>query len=420
MNAADGTIHRERRDTDVMTQRKTAADPGSPKRVAASAGLPRPAVLESLARSEAFHRAAIRAIPAVAAVLDARGRIVTVNDAWESFFVANGGEAGRCWPGEDYLKHCEGPTGSDADAAHRGLEAVLAGKLEHFEMEYPCHSLDEKRWFRFMATPLRLPHGGAVVVHIDITEVRVARDALAAANEGLELTVDERTQSLREALAELEMFSYSISHDLRGSLRTIAGLGDVLLEDHGAQLGPDGTQHAQQIADIAKRMATYLERLLKLSQLSRGELEVGEINVTAMARELAAEIAPRHGGRAIRLHIQEGLRVRGDPALLRAVFENLIENACKYTRDRDPALIEVGHTLRNGRDTLFVRDNGIGFDMALRYKLFLPFQRLHGDVRFEGHGLGMAAAARIVARHGGELDAESTPGEGAIFYVAIP
>jgi len=287
-------------------------------------------------------------------------------------------------------------------------------------MEYPCHSPDAKRWFRFMVMPLRPPHGGAVVVHVDVTEVRVARDALAAANADLELTVDARTRSLREALEELEIFSHSISHDLRGSLRTIAGLAAVLQEDHGARLGPDGMQHARKITDIAKRMAAYLERLLKLSQLSRSELEIEDIDVTAMARALAAEIVPRHGRRTIQVRVQEGLRLRGDLALLRAVFENLIENACKYTLDRDPALIEVGQALHDGRHSLYVRDNGIGFDMALRYKLFLPFQRLHGDARFEGHGLGMAAAARIVARHGGVLDAQGTPGEGATFFVSIP
>ena len=403
-----------------MTRRKTAADLPSPEQPEALEGPAPNAALESLARSDAFHRAAIRAIPAVAAVLDAQGRIVTVNDAWESFFVANGGEAGKRWLGVDYLRQCAGPTGSDAEAAHRGLTSVLSGALDHFEMEYPCHSPDAKRWFRFMVMPLRPPHGGAVVVHVDVTEVRVARDALAAANADLELTVDARTRSLREALEELEIFSHSISHDLRGSLRTIAGLAAVLQEDHGARLGPDGMQHARKITDIAKRMAAYLERLLKLSQLSRSELEIEDIDVTAMARALAAEIVPRHGRRTIQVRVQEGLRLRGDLALLRAVFENLIENACKYTLDRDPALIEVGQALHDGRHSLYVRDNGIGFDMALRYKLFLPFQRLHGDARFEGHGLGMAAAARIVARHGGVLDAQGTPGEGATFFVSIP
>lgn len=376
----------------------------------------------ALEESEALNRAVLTGMPAIMAVLDQEGRIVSVNDAWREFAARNGGRHADGWVGESYLSHC----GSEEDSTREGALAsaairdVLRGKRDMFELEYPCHSPDEERWFRMLVVPLRLASGGAVVLHVDVSPLHQAQESLARANSTLETTVEQRTRELRLALDELEMFTFTVSHDLRSPLRTLIGFSELVKEEAGERLEPQIKTHLERIKMGALRMNGYLDELLKLSHLTRGDLLVTPIDVTAMAREIGAEEARRAPDRHVEFVVADGLTLKADANLMRAVFENLIGNAWKYTRTRETARIQVGSMVRAGVEVIYVRDNGVGFDMLFREKLFMPFQRLHQAREFEGHGLGLAAAKRIVLRHGGTLEADARPDLGATFYLRVP
>ncbi len=377
---------------------------------------------QALARSEALNRAVLTGMPAVLAVLDGSGRIVSVNEAWHQFARANGGRSDTMWVGQNYLDFCrstEEPTG-EGRRAHDGVLEVLQGKVACLELEYPCHSPEKERWFRMLVVPLDLPSGGAVVMHIDVTAVRKARSALELANAHLDETVEARTRELRQAVDELEMFMHTVSHDLRTPLRTLVGFTELVRSNVGESVDAQTADYLDRISRAATRMNGYLDELLKLSHLTRGDILVKEVDVSRMAREIGGDLAMRAPQRRVDFQVADGLKVEGDPNLLRGVFENLLSNAWKYTRLRDPARIEVGCTVRGGRQALYVRDNGIGFDMSYRDKLFMPFQRLHPQGEYEGSGLGLAAARRIVVKHGGSIEAEGRPDFGATFYIMLP
>ncbi len=380
------------------------------------------AAQEALEKSEALNRAVLTGMPAIMAVIDREGRIVSVNDAWRQFASQNGGKHADGWIGENYLDHC-GPEDQATDegaVANAGIRNVLGGKRDLFELEYPCHAPDKERWFRMLVVPLKLALGGAVILHVDVTALHRAYDSLARANNTLESTVEQRTRELRLALDELEMFTFTVSHDLRSPLRTLIGFSELVREEAGEQLDGQIVSYLERIRLGALRMNGYLDELLKLSHLTRGDLLVTSVDVTAMAREIGAEEARRAPERRVEFVVADGLTLMADANLIRAVFENLIGNAWKYTRNRDTARIQVGRMVRAGAEVIYVRDNGVGFDMLFRDKLFMPFQRLHDAQEFEGHGLGLAAAKRIVVRHGGSLEADARPDFGATFYLQMP
>lgn len=375
----------------------------------------------ALEMSEALNRAVLTAMPAIISVLDRDGVILSVNEGWRRFAIENGGTQSDGWVGHSYLKFCatDGPEKDDGDQAEAGIREVLAGRCDMYTQEYPCHGAGQQRWFRMYAVPLGAADGGAVVMHVDITAIRVAKARLEEVNDTLEHAVTARTRELRQAVDELEMFSHTVSHDLRSPLRTLVGFSDLLKSEAADKLNSESRVYLDRIALAAQRMSGYLDELLKLSNLTRGELLISDVDVSTMAREIGADLQLRYPGRRVELRVADGLTLRGDANLLRAVFENLLGNAWKYTRPRDPARIEVDRTVRAGRPTIYVRDNGIGFDMSYRSKLFMPFQRLHSGTEYEGSGLGLAAAWRIVVRHGGTLDAEAWPDIGATFYVNL-
>jgi signal transduction histidine kinase len=230
----------------------------------------------------------------------------------------------------------------------------------------------------------------------------------------LESRVAERTAQLELANHELEAFSYAVSHDLRAPLRTINAFSHILVEDHGETIG-DGRRHLDRICAASRRMGALIDDLLQLSTTARSELTHGAFDLAQSAREVVDELRQADPTREVEIVIPEHLPAHGDARLVRVVLENLLRNAWKFSSKRAHARIEVGAA----DGAFFVRDNGAGFDAARASKLFVPFQRMHSDSEFEGTGIGLATAHRVIVRHGGRIWAESVPDHGATFFFTL-
>jgi CheY-like chemotaxis protein/signal transduction histidine kinase len=254
-----------------------------------------------------------------------------------------------------------------------------------------------------------------------LTDLQTAHAHILELNECLEIRVEQRTAALEVANKELESFSYSVAHDLRAPLRHICGYAEFLRETAGNQLNEECQGFVDKIMGSAKRMDQLIADLLSFARTARTELAVSEVNLNSLLDEALQAVHNEIQGRDIQWKREPLPKVRGDPALLRQVFINLISNAIKYTRPRPLGVIEIGY--RPGRThevVLFVRDNGVGFDMRHAGHLFGVFQRLHAAPEFEGTGIGLANVQRIVARHGGRVWAESSVDHGATFYCTLP
>ncbi len=250
-------------------------------------------------------------------------------------------------------------------------------------------------------------------------ELQKAYEELREHREHLEVLVRQRTAHLDAINRELEAFTYAVSHDLRAPLRAVYGFCRALAEDYGEELDQRANDYLDRVCHAAERMGQLIEDLLNLSRISRGELRREDVDLTTLAREVAAELQEREPKRSVQFVIAEGLAARGDPRLLRVVLENLLGNAWKFTANRPQARIEFGAQEKQGQRVFFVRDNGVGFDMAYAEKLFVPFQRLHSPSKFEGSGIGLATVQRIIHRHGGRIWAEGEPERGATFYFTL-
>jgi signal transduction histidine kinase len=232
-------------------------------------------------------------------------------------------------------------------------------------------------------------------------------------NAALEETVAERTRAL-------EMFTYAVAHDLRAPLRAMDGFSDALLEECFDGLGEDGRGYAGRIQAASSQMAGLIDALLDLSHVSRAEMNLQTIDLGAEASHIVEELQRSGPDRGVRFVIQQPVWALADPALIRTVLQNLLDNAWKYSSRRDDALIEFA-TMPSGDTPVcyYVRDNGAGFDAAYVDKLFAPFQRLHTPGEFPGTGIGLASLRQIVERHGGQVWAEGKVGEGATFYFTL-
>jgi light-regulated signal transduction histidine kinase (bacteriophytochrome) len=235
----------------------------------------------------------------------------------------------------------------------------------------------------------------------------------------LERRVRQRTAELEAVNEELDAFTYSVAHDLRGPLRSIDGFGQALLEDCGDQLDDTGKKYLRYVRESANRMAQLIDDLLRLSRVTRSSLCRQSVDLSVLARSVAARLEHTQPDRHVELAIQEGLVAEADAALLEVVLENLIGNAWKFTMKRPVARIEFGAQRSGPPLVYFVRDNGAGFDMAYANKLFGVFQRLHAAHEFEGTGIGLATVQRIVRRHGGHVRAEGAVGQGATVYFTL-
>jgi PAS domain S-box-containing protein len=279
------------------------------------------------------------------------------------------------------------------------------------------------RWLRTSKVPLRDATGqiiGVLGTYEDITAAKRTEEKIRTLNAELEQRVRERTAELAAANKELEAFSYSVSHDLRTPLRAIDGFSHALKEDCGAQLSEAGQVHLQRVFAATQRMAQLIDDLLKLSRVSRAEVNKEDLDLSELAQRVVAELRQVQPGRAVEVVIAPDIHGQGDVALLGAVLENLLGNAWKFTGKTAAPRIEFGQTTdADGVPVYFVRDNGAGFDMAYVGKLFGAFQRLHTLAEFPGEGIGLATVQRIIRRHGGRVWAEGAVDQGATFYFTL-
>ncbi len=251
----------------------------------------------------------------------------------------------------------------------------------------------------------------------DVTDRLHAETQVLALNRTLEARVSMRTRELTQANQELEAFAYSVSHDLRAPLRAIDGFSKLLAERHGSAMDQAGREYLTRVRNAAGRMGELIESLLKMSRVGRGGMNPEPIDLGRLAGEILAELRAAEPTRNVATEVAPGLHAVGDAGLVRSLLQNLLGNAWKFSQGEAAARIEVGC---NDGGEFFVRDNGAGFPQEYAAKLFRPFQRLHSQDEFSGHGIGLASVRRIVERHGGTIRAEGRPGEGATFYFTLP
>lgn len=302
-------------------------------------------------------------------------------------------------------------------------DALEAGKALP-EAQYQIkHADGSYRWHEGSIKPVFHNEGifkYFVGVSRDITKRKIVEDEIRTLNEELEQRVTERTAEYEAVNKELESFAYSVSHDLRAPLRALNGFSEHLLESYADQLDDQGMTYLIRIRKAAIHMGRLIEDLLKLSRVTRSELKKSEVNLSRLVSDLLKDFQEAEPEREAQLRIVPNLVAKGDLQLLRIVLENLLGNAWKFSSDRQTTEIEFGVDERDCENVYFIRDNGVGFNMAYADKLFSPFQRLHRTDEFPGTGIGLATVQRIINRHGGRIWAESVEGRGAVFYFTLP
>lgn len=263
----------------------------------------------------------------------------------------------------------------------------------------------------------------ATAEEVELLQALANTTAVAMENvqmyEQLEQRVKDRTLQLEVTNKELEAFSYSVSHDLRAPLTGIGAFAQLLEENATDSLDERGMHYVSRIQSETRRMATLIDDLLRFAQFARIELRREKVNLSQIVKEVTSRLRSRNPERKTEFRIADEIVVTGDSGLLRVVIENLVSNAWKYSAKTELSRIEFGVEQPDGSPIYFVRDNGAGFDMAFAEKLFAPFQRLHSEAEFAGHGVGLATVQRIIHRHGGHVWADSMPGNGAKFSFTL-
>lgn len=318
---------------------------------------------------------------------------------------------------------------TDPRKAREGYEEVFS---RGFVRDYPLairHASGQITEVLYNAAVYKNEAGevqGVFAAARDITELRAAQKALQRSHDELERRVEERTaelqartQQLETSNRELEGFSYSVSHDLRAPLRAIDGFSSRLIRDFQEKLDGDGVRRLTAIGRNARKMGQLIDDLLSFSRLSRKEMNVTQFSMELIANDVWRELRDLHPDRELDFKTAAMVPAFGDPSLIRQVLVNLLSNAVKFTRDRKPAVIEMGSYIEGGACIYYVKDNGAGFDMRYHDKLFGVFERLHPEEEYEGTGVGLAIVQRVIHRHGGRIWAESTLNEGAAFYFTL-
>ena len=274
-------------------------------------------------------------------------------------------------------------------------------------------------WGNVVITAMKNPQGkliGFSKVTRDLTERKNAEERIQILNRNLE----QHVANLTAANRDLDAFTYSLAHDLRAPLRHIHGFANILMQDWNEKIDDEGKRYLGKIVKSSREMGVMVDDLLNFARLGRVELQRTLVDLSQMVEEVKHQLEPDTQGRSIQWEVGQLPTVAGDPALLRQVLVNLLSNAVKYTSKEQNAQIKIGSGNGGNEITVFVRDNGAGFEMKYAEKLFRVFQRLHRAEEFEGTGVGLANVRRIIERHGGRIWAEGEPGKGATFYFSLP
>lgn len=365
---------------------------------------------EALKASEERYRRIVDTSQEGILVVDAEARLTYVNQRLAEMLGYDGAEMlGR--PYQEFIDH------SRRDEVAESLRRRKEGKREQYEAVF-LRSDGTKMWGSVSATPIKGAcgeFGGSFAMVSDISERKRFEEEIEVLNTNLAA----RALELEIANEELEAFSYTVSHDLRKPLTVISGYSQLVLGLFGESLGNDCRDYLQEIVNSSGRMNQLIDTLLDFSRLTRRELHRETVDLSTMAQAVIAELRLADPQRRVSCTIAQGVVVNGDAKLLRVVMDNLLGNAWKYSAKTEEAAIEFGVTEQRGKTACFVRDNGVGFDMAHANRLFAVFQRLHSADEFEGTGIGLATVHRIIQRHGGKVWAEGERGKGATFYFSL-
>jgi PAS domain S-box-containing protein len=301
-------------------------------------------------------------------------------------------------------------------------QRCLAGAVEKCDEEAFLRADGKTNWLRWEVRPWREAGGsigGIIIFSEDVSARKTASEQIHQLNVELEQRVVERTQQLETANKELEAFSYSVSHDLRAPLRAVNGFSKIVLDKFGSQVPVDAREFLELICKGGEQMGELIDDLLAFSKFSRQSMDQQAVDCVKLVQTVLDQSVSQRQGRLIEIQVGNLPPCQGDAPLLKQVWVNLISNAIKYTRGREPAVVEIGCQRTNNENVYFVRDNGAGFDMQHASRLFGVFQRLHGADEFEGTGVGLAIVQRIVNRHGGRIWAAAEVGRGATFSFTL-
>jgi light-regulated signal transduction histidine kinase (bacteriophytochrome) len=310
----------------------------------------------------------------------------------------------------------------DAERVIKDIE-YSADHLTYFTCEFRVQIPGKPvQWIYSRSSPEKLPDGSITWYgfNTDITFRKEAEEAIKLLNSDLEQRVNDRTSQLEAANKELEAFSYSVSHALRAPLRHINGFAEILGRQYADKLPDEGHKYLNTIIDSAHKMGALIDDLLSFSRTGRTELKKSPLMMEQVVKDALTQIDPLIQNRKIIWNITSMPEIYGDYSLLKLVWINLIDNAAKFTKNTENAEISIGYKELKNELTFSIRDNGVGFDMKYAQKLFGVFQRLHTAAEFDGTGIGLANVRRIILRHGGNVWAESEPGNGATFYFSLP
>ncbi len=384
-------------------------------------------------------RALFESLPGLYLVLTPDLKIVAVSDAYLKATMTRREAILGHGLFEIFPDNPDDPAANGTSNLRASLNRVLQSSrpdtmaIQKYDVRRPDGVFEERYWSPVNSPVLGADHRIEYVIHRveDVTDFVQQKQPSAHGGDGMRermeaeifrssQEVQAANQQLRALNAELEAFSYSVSHDLRAPLRHIDGFADMLANHSGEMLDDKGRRYLRTISDSAKRMGTLIDDLLVFSRMGRAEMRRTKVDLQALAQEVIRELESETAGRQVIWKRGELPVVDGDPALLRQVLINLLANAVKYSRPRDPAVIEIYGTDGPGEKIICVRDNGVGFDMTYAHKLFGVFQRLHRSEEFEGTGIGLANVRRIITRHGGRTWAEGRISEGAAIYFSLP
>lgn len=374
------------------------------------------AQLKESQRREARFRTLIDTAPVVILMLDPEGRILEFNPEAERVY----GRSRVDIMGKNYLDlFLDAET---RELVKAELRQILAGKAAR-GFENAIRASGDQRVFSWNADRLLDDRGGVVgivAVGQEITARKRAEEQVLNLNQELEQRVALRTRELESANAELEAFTSTVSHDLRGPLRRIRSFLEILQESTASRLAEEERGYIERVIDGADKMTSLIGDLLTFSKAARVELVRTPIKLEVLVQEVQQELAPDYKDHDILWDIQPLPTILADRGLLTRVFVNLISNALKYSSAQHPIRVQVGAREAELEDIVFVRDNGVGFDSQYAGRLFKPFVRLHSEKEFSGTGIGLATVNRIIGRHGGRVWADGTVGQGACFYFSIP